>query len=89
MESILNYVAIKVAKTLIEKKLIKKQCKIFWNDFFAENGLQSVSDYESFVASKKSTKENLSIAASLKCFLGSANSQGNIESQEEEKPERF
>ena len=57
--SILKYIAIKTAKKLIDKDLIKGESKKFWNDFFVRNGLQIVNDYESFITSSKSTKKTL------------------------------
>lgn len=79
LESMLVFIAIKTAKKLLDNKLLKKSAEEFWSDFFTTNGLNGISDYESFIATKKTTKRTINFRAAFSLF---AKAEGGVDGED-------
>lgn len=56
LDSILSYIIIKTAQKMININYLTAEGNAYWKDFLLTNGLEQISDYESFVASRKTKK---------------------------------
>lgn len=63
LDSILYYIAVKTIQKMLNINYFSNEASLYWKDFLLNNGLQQISDYESFVTTKKSRKTGFSIKA--------------------------
>lgn len=61
VNSILFFTIIKIVQKFLEEGIFKKEAQEHWTSFLVQNGLQRVSDYETFFESKKENKSGFSI----------------------------
>jgi hypothetical protein len=86
VNSILFFVLIQAIQKMLYVKGFSADSEKYWRDFLIQNGLQNVSDYETFVESKKSHSSGFSIKAKIAAWF--ASSEGSVEqtdSQESSK----
>jgi|GEM_PF-2311358 len=83
VNSILFFILIQSIQKLLEKEQLSSESKKFWGDFLIQNNLQAVSDYETFIESKRTHTSGFSIKAKIAAWLmGSEGSVNGGESQE-------
>lgn len=63
LDSILYYIVVKSIQKMLNVNYFTEESAKYWKDFLLTNGLQQISDYESFVTTKKSRKSGFSIKA--------------------------
>lgn len=86
LESILLYIAVKTAQKMLEDGLIiDSSAATFWRDVLVRNGLQSISDYESFTATKKTSGRKLSLKAAASYFIAKVDASGEEKTTEEQE----
>lgn len=69
--TILFFVLIQTIKHLLSQDGFINDAKKYWLDFLAQNGVQNVSDYETFIESGKNRKTGFSISSILN-YIGIA-----------------
>lgn len=73
-DSILFFVITKIVQALIDKKFFARDAERYWLDFLVQNGLQNISNYETFVESRRLHKKGFSIKGILS-YLGFAKAE--------------
>lgn len=81
LNSILFFIAIKSVQEMLKTDLLKEESKIYWKDFLLDNGLQQVSDYESFVTTEKSRKTGFSFNAIANYIFARGEGRANTEKE--------
>jgi hypothetical protein len=61
LNSLLSFVAIKTIQKMLNLNYFDKDATAYWKDFLLGNGLQQISDYETFATVRKTTKRKLSV----------------------------
>jgi len=80
LDSILYYIVIKSIQKMINVNYFSDKAARYWKDFLLTNGLQQVSDYESFVTTKKTRKTGFSIKAVASYLFARAEGTGTVSS---------
>lgn len=82
--SILFFLIIKTIQYLLSQNIFSESEKIkkYWIDFLTQNGLQNITNYESFVESKKSHKAGYSLTGILN-YLGLAKTEALVDLQDD------
>ncbi|MEK7594074.1 MAG: hypothetical protein AAB436_00330 [Patescibacteria group bacterium] len=85
LASLLSYIAIKSAQKMLNTNYLDKAGLKFWKDFLLQNGLQQLSDYETYAISRKTNKKKFSIKAVASYLIakGEANAGTEHESVKE------
>lgn len=85
LDLILAYIIIKTAQKMLNIGFFNGDAINYWKDFLLSNGLEQISDYESFITSQKSNKSGFSIKAMASSWFvrGEANVSNNRESVKE------
>ncbi len=65
VNSILFFTLIKVVQNFLQRGIFSGSAEIHWKDFLTNNGLQNVSDYETFFETKKHNKTGFTIKGLL------------------------
>lgn len=79
---ILSYLLITAIQELVKNEIFETEHIQYWKDFLIANGLQQVSDYETFIESQRINKCGFSISASLASFFKS-NVNGEVSNTEQ------
>lgn len=77
--SILYYILIKTIQKSLENQIFSKKSEKYWKDFLETNGLQQISDYETFVESQKTNKTGFSIKTIISSVFASAKAGAEAE----------
>ena len=80
VNSILSFILIKTIRKLLEHNVFQKESEKYWRDFLILNGLQQVSDYETFVESQKTNKDGFSIKGFISSMF--AKVEGSVKSEQ-------
>lgn len=81
LDSILSYIIIKTAQKMLNINYFKDNSVEYWKDFLLSNGLQQVSDYESFVASQKTHKTGFSVKAFASAWFAKGQVAGQTDKE--------
>jgi hypothetical protein len=76
LDNLLFFIAIKTVEKLLEEKIISN--KDFWKDFFVQNGIQPMSDYESFVESRRGKDKGFSIKGTISGWFAKGEAEASI-----------
>lgn len=80
VNSILFFLIIKTIQKFLERDVFEGKSKDHWVDFLVQNGLQQISDYETFFESKRENKNGFSIKGLISSIF--AKVEGKISSQD-------
>lgn len=69
LNAILNFVTIKLIKKLLSENIFLEESGRYWNEFLLQNGLQQISDYETFVETQKTNKVGFSASGVISTFV--------------------
>ena len=61
LNNILSFIIIKTIQELLRVDFFDDKTDSYWNDFLEQNGLQNVSDYETFTEKRKTDKKGFSL----------------------------
>ena len=81
LDSILFYIITKTVQKLLREEYFLGETKNYWRDFITRNGLQNISDYESFIATKKTKRSGLSLKAIATFGFLKGEAGGNCEQE--------
>jgi hypothetical protein len=79
INSILYFILVKTILKLLEKEIFDNRAEKYWRDFLLSNGLQQVSDYETFIESEKENKTGFSLKAWATAVWASAEASTELE----------
>jgi hypothetical protein len=86
LESILFFIIVKTTQWLLAKDYFTGTPKKYWEEFLLKNGLQNISDYDSFYATQKTSRTGL--LASVFASWGIASAKGEAKSENESVMQR-
>ncbi|MFH1407469.1 MAG: hypothetical protein ABIG91_00300 [Patescibacteria group bacterium] len=72
--TIVFFIIVKTVQYLIKQEFFSKEARNYWQGFMTQNGLQSISDYQTFIESKKTHSSGFSIKATINNFICGADS---------------
>ncbi len=75
--SILFFIIIKTVQHLLSQNIFSGKIKNYWIDFLTQNELQDITNYESFIESKKNHKSNYKLKGILS-YLGLAKVESSV-----------
>ena len=81
LDSILSYILIKTVQKMINTNYFIEESKDYWKNFLLDNGLQQISDYESFITTKKTKKTGLSLKAVASNLFFKTEGNGKIDDE--------
>ena len=82
LNSILFFIAVKSIQKMLNIQFFEGNSLEYWKDFLLQNGLQNVSNYESFITTQKTTISGFSLKAAASYFFAKADAK--IESNNHE-----
>ena len=81
VNSILFFVVIKIIQSFLEKGIFSGTSENHWKDFLIQNGLQNISDYETFFETKKQNKTGYTIKGLLSSLFAKLSGSANAEDE--------
>lgn len=83
LDAILYYVVVKTIQKMLNVNYFTPDGEKYWKDFLLTNGLQQLSDYESFITTKKKRKAGFTIKAMVSHLFvkGEVNGNGSFETE--------
>lgn len=84
LDTLLFFILVKTVQKLLENKLFISEYNQYWIDFLQQNGLQDVSDYQSFIAIKKSNTLGFKISAAINSMFAKIGTSANTTQKTEE-----
>lgn len=79
LDLILFYIITKTIQKLLGEGYFSGKIKEYWHDFINRNGLQNISDYESFVTTKKTSRAGFSLKAIASFWPFKGETEGTME----------
>ena len=79
VNSILFFVVIKTVQKFLEEEIFTGKAKEHWVNFLVDNGLQQVSDYETFFESKGENTTGFSIKGLLSSWFARAEGKASVQ----------
>jgi len=79
VNSILFFIIIKSIQKFLEENIFDDKAKGHWKNFLLQNGLQAISDYETFFESKKENKSGFSLRGLLNSVIAKVGSEVSAE----------
>jgi hypothetical protein len=78
---ILQFIVIKLVQKMLKLRIFDKDGEEYWKDFLLQNGLQSVSDYETFVENQRTSKKGLSFKGSISNLFAKGEASGTASNE--------